>query len=144
MLYHTSYESNIDWTQGGGRFGDFAFFAEKGCHYGDLMYSIDEENLKIADLDELYFEIENQKIQFYIERVSEIANCDSEQSLEYLFEREFYIDDAEISWDIQIKIAEMCEFLGFDAVKVNDEHGSSYMINTKKLNTLIKEIEEMQ
>jgi hypothetical protein len=131
MIYHTSYEENITWSDDG-RFGEFAFFAHDGFYFGDFTYQIDECEVNIADLSEVHCSVDELSVSGFIERIQDIIECDSEQAFKYLCEKDFYTNDAEINWEIQKITAEMCDYLGFDGVAVTDEYGTSYMINVNK------------
>lgn len=125
-LFHTG--SKIEEINNLGRFDEFLFFANSACHYGEVTYSIEVDEDEIIDPNGFFYRDDCDKLAGIVAQVMDLAECDEDEAEELLSQRESH-DDPEIDWDIQTLTARAAKLLGFRGVEIQDEHGTSYMID---------------
>lgn len=137
QLFHTS-PVEITAINGIGRFGSHLFFSDRVYQMaaGDVVvYSLEIDESDVISAREIYYRDDLDKIQPIIDRVMRQFGVDDDAALDLVCERsDVYdldgVDDlAEASWDVQGYTAQAAALLGFRAVKVTDESGTSYMID---------------
>ena len=132
-LYHTT-SQEIDSINANGAFGSGLFFSSEPVHGGGIIYTIDSSEIQIIDAKLLFYQ-DNSDILCadIIKQVQNLCGCNEETAQNYLDESDSYqvntIEGGEISWKLQRLTMECAKKLGFDGVKVRDEHGSSYLID---------------
>jgi hypothetical protein len=142
-LYHCSHEE-ITAIHDDGNFGSFLFFGDEPSHYGDVIHSIDidldEEVIKAGSIFYQENAVNNPALDAVVQKVMEVFSVDEETADDLISERissfTFFTelgysaqDCANNSWMMQYYTACAAEALGFRGVAVNDEYGTSYMIN---------------
>lgn len=139
-LLHTS-PSEITEINSFGRFGEFLFFADEayvmtaGEH---VTYSIDIQEDAIIEASQLFYHEDAEKLSGLVAELAEKLNIE-EDDAEALIEESKSIwdmdleieaeDMADASWDVQVFTARAAQALGFRAVEVEDEQGTSYMVS---------------
>ena len=138
-LIHTS-PVEIKEINKSGRFGEFLFFScdeysMNGHNY--IAYSTEVDEDEIIEASQLFYQHDSKEVADIIEEVAERFNVDIETA-EGLIDESINIydvdgidleDEAEISWDIQLYTAKVAKKLGYRGVAVEDETGTSYMID---------------
>ena len=132
--FHASYDSDLVWKEGyNDVFGDFMFFTGgyPSRHYGEYLYAIHDSYLKqpITPYEIVYKE-DDTKLKNLIEDMMSFFDTDQDTAWEILAE-EVHLSGEE-GWEQQRFIGEAAQLLGYDVVEVNDEYGTSYMIDMKK------------
>lgn len=139
-LLHTS-PSEITEINAFGRFGEFLFFADEayvmtaGEH---ITYCIDIDENAIIEAGQLFYHDDAEKLTGLVAELAEKLSID-EDDAESLIDESKSIwdmdldidpeDMADASWDIQVFTARAAQALGFRAVEVEDEQGTSYMVS---------------
>jgi hypothetical protein len=139
-LLHTS-PSEITEINSFGRFGEFLFFADEAyvMTAGDHMtYSIEVDEADIIEAGQLFYHDDAEKLSELVAELAEKLNID-ENDAEALIDESKSIwdmdldieaeDMADASWDVQLFTARAAQTLGFRAVEVEDEQGTSYMVS---------------
>lgn len=148
-LIHTS-PVEIKQIDKSGRFGGFLFFSDReysmsGHNY--IAYSIEVDNDEIIDANQLFYKHDSAEVANIIEEVADRYNVDLETA-ENLIDESINVfdldeidpeDAAEAGWDIQRYTAKVAKKLGYRGVAVEDESGTSYMIDMlSRENELVK------
>lgn len=139
-LLHTS-PNEITKINSFGRFGEFLFFADEayvmtaGEH---VTYSIEIEDDALIQAGQLFYHDDAEKLSDLVAELAEKLSID-EDDAEGLIEESKSIwdmdldiepeDMADASWDVQVFTARAAQLLGFRAVEVEDEQGTSYMVS---------------
>lgn len=134
-LFHGSNEKNLKVCNDSGLFGEFLFFSsrkEAATSHGIYLYKIKINEVCITSPYEMFYMLnyeddEYDRLQEVAKHVAEICDVDAGIAEDLLSERKTI--NGELGWFVQKQIARCSKILGFDGVKVRDEHGSSYMIN---------------
>lgn len=144
-LYHGSYDKLADLTVRAGSLFNGMFFAadeESACGPGAeprYYYICDIPDDDIADVNELAFE------DFSIEAAHELWGDDADVMLDIVCDevepwnmneeqREVInrlfpgLEEWEISWELQRQASLLAQKMGYKAVRVHDEHGTSYIV----------------
>lgn len=139
-LLHTS-PSEITEINTFGRFGEFLFFANEayvmtaGEH---VTYSIEIDENAIIEAGQLFYHDDADKLSGLVAELAEklsIDEADAEALIEEsksIWDMDLDIDPedmADASWDVQVFTARASQALGFRAVEVEDEQGTSYMVS---------------
>lgn len=128
-------------------FGSFLFFAEdrKAAEsHGEYIYSFDADEIDLDTISpaHFYYEAFNTKkdiqeilviLKEFEDEIMRLCNCDRETAEEYLDATQFYIEDAEKSWEIQHIQAQAAVACGYDGVDIEDEHGISTMVDMSNI-----------
>lgn len=136
-LFHCSYDKDLK-VNNMGKFGEFMFFSLEANHYGNYVYSAEIADSEFITAREMYFvDDAEKKGANIIAEAQELLDCDADAAFEYLCERD-HIDiggeeDSEKCWELQKLTALLAKCLGYSAVGVSDEHGTSYMIDCSKV-----------
>ena len=135
MLYHGSNEKIESAKKHGGAFGDFLFFSdskESAESHGDVVYEMDEDDLDICEpCNFVRYDVDK-----FVEEIQELCSVDYDEAHDFLCEHDFNI---EFALEIQEIIGRACQHIGFDGIAVDDEHGTSYMIDiSKHYNKMVK------
>lgn len=138
-LIHTSPVEIKEITRSG-RFGEFLFFSDREYSMGGhdyIAYSIEVGEDDIIEAGQLFYRHDSAEVADIIEQVADRFNVDIETA-EGLIDESVNIYDvdgidpeeaAETSWDIQLYTAKVAKKLGYRGVAVEDETGTSYMID---------------
>jgi hypothetical protein len=156
MLYHGSHKkiTKIETDYNPYRiFGSFLFFGDRKTaeSHGDYLYAIDDDKIELDIISprHFYYEAFNNKkdinevleiLKEFEDEIMCLCNCDRETAEEYLDETQFYNDDAEKSWEIQHIQAQAAVACSYDGIDVEDEHGTSTMIDMSNKKIALKEI----
>lgn len=140
QLTHTS-PVEITSIDSDGRFGEFLFFAHgeyvmtAGHH---IAYTIDLDDDAVIQAGQLFYHEDSEKLASLVAEVATRYGID-ESDAEALIEESKSIYDidsnveaedlGEASWDIQRFTARAAKLLGFRAVAVSDEQGTSYLVD---------------
>lgn len=147
-----------------GRFGEFLFFAGSAyLAHGSIAYKIEIEEENLISSAQI-FDQENaeQILEDEIKEVMEACSCKEQTAMSLIEEsityhellkarlengkltyeeyEELIENCGEVEWDIQTIIALCAKKLGYEGVVINDEHGSSYMINMTGKESKLKRI----
>jgi hypothetical protein len=137
QLFHTS-PAEITAISGVGRFGSHLFFSDRVYYMAmghAVVYSVEIDENDVISAREIYYRDDLDKIQPVIDRVIRQFGVDDDVALDLICERSDVsdlddVDDpGEASWVVQGYTAQAAALLGFRAVKVTDESGTSYMID---------------
>ncbi|WP_438455327.1 hypothetical protein [Vreelandella venusta] len=139
-LLHTS-PSEITEINSLGRFGEFLFFADEayvmtaGEH---ITYSIEIEDGEIIEASQLFYHDDAEKLADLVAELAAKLSIDEDEAealideSKSIFDMDLDIepeDMADASWDVQVFTARAAKILGFRAVEVEDEQGTSYMVS---------------
>ena len=128
-LYHTTGRV-IESISTTGMFGSFLFFGEEAAHYGDIMYTIELDSDDVIEPYEFFYREDASKLDNVVSEVMDLFDCDEEAAQDFLSEKALPSSaSAEDSWELQKLTAECAQVLGYRAVAVQDEYGTSYMID---------------
>lgn len=140
-LFHTS-PAKIEEINEFGLFGSFLFFAcepyKMTASKTVFTYSIEVDDDAIINAGRLFYHDDAEKLSVLIAEVVsryDVSEADAEALIEEsasIYEVESSVepeDLAEAEWDIQHITAKAARALGFRAVRVTDEQGSSVMID---------------
>lgn len=139
-LLHTS-PSEITKINAFGRFGEFLFFADEayvmtaGEH---VTYSIEIDDDAVIEASQLFYHDDADKLADLVAELAEKLSIDEDDAealideSKSIFDMDLDIepeDMADASWDVQLFTARAAQILGFRAVEVEDEQGTSYMVS---------------
>lgn len=123
-----------------------ASFDSAASHGGNVVYTYEVADEKIAesrDLDARFEEVYTfLRDELEIDDVEDIADrimWDNDRDIMDFFEiisprmAGCDIDEAAASWELQRLRGRVAAHLGFDAVEMDDEHGTSYLIVNPKI-----------
>lgn len=146
-LLHTS-PNEITEINSFGRFGEFLFFVGgDNCNPGDgyvmtageyVTYSVEIDDDAIIEASQLFYHDDAEKLADLVAELAEklsIEEDDAEALIEEsksIFDMDLDIepeDMADASWDVQVFTARAAQLLGFRAVEVEDEQGTSFMVS---------------
>jgi len=125
-LFHVGHK--IDKITQEGRFDEFLFFGVNASHDGDTTYKINIDESDIADPNSFFYRDDYKKLDYLVTEIMNLVGCDGDHAEDLLSQRQTH-DDAEIDWNIQTLTARAAQTLGFRAVAIPDEYGTSYMID---------------
>ena len=140
QLTHTS-PTEITRIDTSGRFGEFLFFASDTyvMTAGDYFtYTIELDEGEVIRAGQLFFHEDAEKLADLVAEVAnrfDINEGDAEALIEesksiYDIDSNVEVEDmGEAGWDIQQYTARAAKMLGFRAVAVTDEQGTSYMVD---------------
>ena len=140
-IYHNS-PVKIDKIDKKGKFGEFLFFSsDEDAYAGKHTYSVDISKDDIIDASRLFYHDDAEKLSDIVEDVSETLGVDKEIAESLLEESKTTYDVEEIDpedagedgWYVQKKTAESAKKLGYKGVAVEDEFGTSYMIDMENV-----------
>ncbi len=147
-LYHGSYEPKIDKVHDGGVFGGL-FAGEKGAamSHGDYLHSIDVDEDKILDHAEsanltgkklatanrvikenLHGKYSKAEYGAIRDAVLDDTNVDSLSDARVAQITGWIDDETSVSWQIQMIRGKVAAALGYHAVKMKDEHGTTTLV----------------
>lgn len=115
-----------------GRFGSFLFFSARQYAMsasGVVCYSIELDDSGIIDAGSLFYSENAAALDSLVAEFCERFNVDHDDAEEIISERKQLDCDAEDSWEVQLFTARAARALGFRAVRVSDEQGSSLMVD---------------
>lgn len=135
-LYHGSHESDLTVVRDDGVFGGVFASAERRVaeSHGDHVYSIEIDDDAICTTQHLNYHADVDAISAAIaaeghnpdDEMIWSAVVDDNDSL--VWERVEASDAAELSWELQRVRGRVAAALGFSAVEMSDEHGTSYLV----------------
>lgn len=149
QLFHTS-PSLISSVTANGRFGERLFFAQdKYYRLADskFVYSIELEENRVVRRSSLFYRSDCDLLQSFVSALADRYSF-SVDTIEGLLDGSISAydvessDAGELDWDFQIHAAEAAELLGFSAVELRDEHGTSFLVNMRGLALQKVETEE--
>lgn len=138
-LFHTS-PNKITKIDTNGRFGEFLFFSSDEyvtTASEHVTYKIELNDAAIIDAGQLFYHNDAAKLDNLVTELANRLGVDTDNA-EALIEESKSVydidsiepeDAADASWDVQQFTARAAKLLGFRGVAVNDEHGTSYMID---------------
>lgn len=124
-----------------GRFGEFLFFAHgeyvmtAGSH---IAYTIELDDAAVIRARDLFYHDDAEKLAELVTEVAARFDIDEDTAESLIDESKsiFDIDSniepgelGEASWDIQHYTARAAKLLGYRAVAVTDEQGTSYLVD---------------
>ena len=134
MIYHVS-PTKIEEINDSGLFGHGLFFADRECKIGDFAYSLKLEDLKIIRAGSLCYHIDgsaDDDVKAFAERYG----LDVDTAFDAICERGVCLYDFlsvdyayEADFEIQRLALVLAEKLGFDAVELEDENGTVWLVN---------------
>lgn len=144
-LYHGSFDRLTDLTVRAGSLFNGMFFADgKENAFGPgaeprYYYSVDIDEDAIAVVDELPYEDSSVKAahelwgddaDIMLDIVcDEVSPWDADEEQSEVINRLFSgLDDWELSWELQRQASLLAQKMGYKAVHVHDEHGTSYIV----------------
>lgn len=124
-----------------GVFGPNLFFSpekDAALSHGEKLYQIDVSEDDIIDRSSLFYEEDvESKLSDILNEIAEDYGVDIDTAMGLLDESE-HIQDVEntydgdigeADWELQVRAGEAAEKLGYKAISMEDEHGTSYMVN---------------
>ncbi len=140
--FHTS-PTAITEVRTDGLFGSFLFFSlEAGEHEAggndQIIYKTEISDGEIIEAGSMFFEHDSTQecLRSIIEEASDLLGVSTDEAADYLDESksEWDIDgmDGDTSWARQLLTARAALALGYRGVEIEDEHGTSYMIDMSK------------
>jgi hypothetical protein len=135
-LFHTS-PVPIKVIRKDGLFGSFLCFAaspytlsgESPKH----VYQISLDKSQIIEACSLFYHADAQNLEPIVEEAMALIDCDHDTAVALLSEEQAYLDDPEISWELQRLTAECAKVLGYIACRMTDEQGSVYLVDATKV-----------
>lgn len=136
QLIHTS-PTEITCIDTFGRFGEFLFFASDTyvMTAGDYFtYTIELDEGEVIRAGQLFFHEDAEKLADLVAEVATRFDIDEDDAEALIEESKSILDiginvEADDMWDIQHYTARAAKMLGFRAVAVTDEQGTSYMVD---------------
>jgi hypothetical protein len=145
MIYHVS-PVKIDKITDDGLFGHGLFFADCECKAGDYSYSLDELELKVIRAGSLCYHID-EEADADVKAFANKFGLEVSTAFDAICERDVNLYDflnpdeaCEAGFEIQRLAFVLAEKLGFDAVELEDENGTVWLVNG---HTAIKKWREM-
>lgn len=136
MIYHVS-PAAIEEITDNGLFGHGLFFADHECKTGDFAYALELSELKVISAKSLCYHIDGSADADVI-AFAEKYNLDVDTAFDAICERDINLyallnNDAEkgcfASFETQRLGLVLAEKLGFDAVELEDENGTVWLVN---------------
>lgn len=125
-LYHGSHESDLTVVRDDGMFGGVFASAERRVaeSHGDHVYSIEIDDDAICTTQHLNYHADPDAVSAVIEA----EGHDADACWESVVEEDDSGLDADESWEMQRVRGCVARALGFAAVEMSDEHGTSYLV----------------
>lgn len=133
-MYHGT-DRQIEDINDDGRWNEFMFFSankQAAMSHGEFLYSIEIDSEEIIEASNIFYDDNCDVLDSYVEELAEEYKIDSETIKNILDESESALEndlDCEDDLDFQIYTANCAKKMGYKAVEVKDEHGTSYMID---------------
>lgn len=146
---HGSHNQNIN-TAGqvtcDGLFGSFLFFiGAQSTPFGTVDYEIDIDELNIARMFDLKYDVDYEVIQHVIADLADHISVDEETAFDLIVEDRNWTEiehlDGEDGWLIQRAACECAKADGFDGIALNDENGDVIAIDMMGRETMLKKVD---
>lgn len=152
MYVHTSPDQNLEINDDDGVFGSFLFFTRNELYQttaGSVeVYGVREQSVSIISASTIFFDNDagsNEALQAIIDEVAAAHGVDEDTACSLIDGSEsgwntVALWDGESDWEMQHYTAKAAKACGYDGVEVEDEQGTSVMINCKgrKLRNITK------
>jgi len=136
-LYHgTNWIETLNNIHSNGVFGSGLFFAvdrETAESHGDAVVSIEIDEEKIIPAFSFFYREDYDKLEAIVAEIAKKAGVDTDTAEDLLSGHESLSKiqekfDGELDWEIQKMSLDAAKILGFDAVELEDEHGTVYLV----------------
>lgn len=134
MIYHVS-PIKIEEITDDGLFGHGLFFAGYECKDGDFAYSLELSDINVISAKSLCYHIDETEVadvKAFAERYGLDINVASDAICECdinLYDHLSPDDACDAGFEIQRLALVLAEKLGFDAVELEDENGTVWLVN---------------
>lgn len=128
-LFHTSLKE-IKKINKFGIFGQSLCFSSEiytMCENATHVYSIEIDEDEVISASQFFYNDDCEKLNFILEDIERIAECDRETAENFLDGTDTY-GDPEIDWTMQGFMGDAAKLLGYRAASMRDEQGICYIV----------------